>query len=59
MCSMFVEDAENIVMCSMNVQDTDNTNQMVPSMVDINTEYNFVGDMKKENESQTTNESLK
>ena len=58
-CSMFVEDAENTVMCSMNVQDTDNTDQMVPSMVEIYIEYNFVGDMKKENESQTTNESLK
>ena len=31
--------------------------QMVPSMVDINIEHNFVDDMTKENESQTAIES--
>lgn len=43
---MYVKDAENTAVCSMNVQDTDNTDQMVPSMVDINIEYNFVDDME-------------
>ena len=50
MCTMYVKDAENITMCSMNVQGTDNTDQVVPSMVENNIEYNFVDDMEKENE---------
>ena len=57
MCSMYVEDTEDIAMCSMNVQDAGNTDQMVPSMVDINIEENFVDDMEKENKSQTAVES--
>ena len=44
-------------MCSMYVEDTGNTDQMVPSMVDINIEENFVDDMEKENKSQTAVES--
>ena len=54
---MYVEDTEDIAMCSMNVQDAGNTDQMVPSMVDINIEENFVDDMEKKNKSQTAVES--
>ena len=41
----------------MYVEDTGNTDQVVPSMVDINIEENFVDDMEKENKSQTAVES--